>query len=51
MTNKDKLVAVHNGLMQVETKGDSSIIMSECIKAVREIIDNYDEKGQEETQK
>ena len=45
---KDKLTQIFNTLKQVETKGDSTVIMADCLRAVVEIINNIpdEEKGE-----
>lgn len=44
---KERLTQIFNSLKQVETKGDNTIIMGECLKALYTLIDNYEEQAKE----
>ena len=35
---KDKLVSVYNTLYQIETKGQSTLLMAGCLQVLQEII-------------
>lgn len=45
---KQKLVNVHNALLEVETKGKSTVIMAQCIGVLEQMIREYDAKTQGE---
>lgn len=39
---KEKLIMLKNTLFDVETKGNSTIIMSDCIKYLSQLIAEFD---------
>ncbi len=41
---KDKLTAVFNTLKMVETKGDSTIIMADCLRELANIVNEMPEE-------
>lgn len=43
---KQKLVNVHNALLEVETKGKSTVIMAQCIGVLEQMIREYDKENQ-----
>ena len=43
---KDKLTALFNTMKQIETKGDSTVIMADCLREIVSIINSIPE-GQE----
>ena len=47
MELKNKLKDLHNAMSQVETKGDSTLMMSDCLRYLNQVIqecDKYEEK-------
>lgn len=44
---KDRLIAVFNALTQIETKGQSTLIMSDCLREIQAIIQELDNKKEE----
>lgn len=36
---KDRLVAIYNVFLQIETKGESTLMMADCIRELHSIID------------
>ena len=47
---KDKLTRIFNTLKLVETHGDSTVTMADCLRALAEIINNLpDEESKGET--
>lgn len=38
MNRNDKLISIHNALMQIQTSGEGTILMGECLKALRGVI-------------
>lgn len=41
---QDRLMTLHNQLMQIEVKGNSTLILAECIYNLRGIIDELQNK-------
>lgn len=37
---KDRLTAIFNMLKQVETKGDSTVIMADCLRAIADLANS-----------
>ena len=35
---KEKLINLYNAMLLIETKGDSTILMSDCLKLLRQCI-------------
>ena len=46
----ENLVRLKNTLMNVETKGNSTVIMADCIRFIDQMVDTYSAapKGEEE---
>jgi len=45
--DKQKLIAIFNALMQIETKGQSTRIMADCLMELERIINEpVEEKGE-----
>ena len=45
---KEKLINLHNAMLLIETKGENTIIMADCLKLLRQCIlesDKLDNKG------
>ena len=40
---KQRLVQIHNTMGLIETKGDSTMLMAECILAVRQLINEAEQ--------
>lgn len=47
---KDKLTAIFNTLKMVETKGDSTLIMADCLRELAQIINGIPKEGNEESE-
>ena len=45
---KDKLAQIFNTLKMVETKGDSTVIMADCMRSLAEIINSIPEEQKQE---
>ena len=45
---KNRLTQIFNALKMVETKGDSTVIMADCLKALAEVINSDDEQKEGE---
>lgn len=45
---KDKLTALFNTMKQIETKGDSTIIMADCLRELVRIINDIPEETESE---
>lgn len=41
---KDQLTRIFNALKQVETKGDSTVIMADCLKGLVAVIQSIDKE-------
>lgn len=41
---KQNLINVHNALLEVETKGKSTVIMAQCIGVLEQMIREYDKE-------
>lgn len=37
---KDKLIAIFNTMQRIETHGDSTLLMADCIKTLAVVIDS-----------
>jgi len=44
---KDKLTAVFNTLKIVETKGDSTLIMADCLRELAKLINEMEQSNDE----
>ena len=47
---KNRLLAVFNTLKQVETRGDSTVAMAECLKELANIINSMPDENPEKTE-
>lgn len=48
---KEQLVGIFNTLKMVETRGDSSILMADCLRAMAQVISTIPEKEDKEETK
>lgn len=46
--DKQKLIDIYNVMLQIETKGQSTLIMADCLVALRNIINEQDKKEHDE---
>ena len=44
---KDKLIAIFNTLKEVETKGDSTLRMADCLRELAGVINSMDQEEPE----
>lgn len=44
MTNIEQLKKIYNTLAMVETKGNSTLIMADCVRALMEVITEMEAK-------
>lgn len=44
---KDKLTAIFNTLKMVETKGDSTLIMADCLRELADIINSIPDEQEQ----
>lgn len=44
METKTTLIDIYNALTEVETKGRSTFIMTDCLRALKQIIDSNETK-------
>lgn len=42
---KDRLTAIFNTLKQIETKGDSTLMMADCVRELANVINSLPEEG------
>ena len=45
---KEKLINLHNAMLLIETKGESTILMSDCLKLLRQCILEIDKNNASE---
>lgn len=43
---KDRLTAIFNTLKQVETKGDSTLMMADCLRELANVINTMPEESE-----
>lgn len=43
--NIEKVISVYNTLCQIETKGQSTLMMAGCLQILREFIDEIQKEG------
>ena len=46
--NKELLLRIYNTLLQIETKGESTMLMADCIRALQTVINTPDEVKDEQ---
>ena len=44
--NKELLLRIYNTLLQIETKGESTMLMADCIRALQTVINGEVENEQ-----
>lgn len=44
---KNRLIEIHNAMLGIETKGENTLIMADCIKALRQCIMEMDKINNE----
>ena len=44
VTMRDRLAQIFNALMSVETKGDSTLILADCMRELLKIVQEIDKK-------
>ena len=44
---KERLIAIFNGLKTVETKGDSTLMVADCLRELADIINNMPDESEE----
>lgn len=42
---KDRLTAIFNLMQRIETKGDSTLFMADCIRELADVINTMPEEG------
>lgn len=42
---KEQLVKIYNTLLLIETKGESTLVMADCLRAFQEVIENMGEEA------
>lgn len=45
---KDRLTAIFNTLKEIETKGDSTLFMADCIRELANVINSMPEEREED---
>ena len=43
---RDKLIAIFNLMQRIETKGDSTLFMSDCIRELANVINSIPEESE-----
>ena len=46
---KEKLIAIFNVMQRIETHGDSTLMMADCIKELARVIDSIPEENNADT--
>ena len=46
---KEKLIAIFNTMQNIETHGNSTILMADCIKELARVIDSIPEENNADT--
>ena len=46
---KEKLIAIFNVMQRIETHGDSTLMMADCIKELAHVIDSIPEESNADT--
>lgn len=46
---KEKLIAIFNTMQRIETHGDSTLMMADCIKELAVVIDSIPEENNADT--
>lgn len=44
---KDKLTAIFNLMQNIETKGDSTLFMADCVRALANVINSMDNESED----
>ena len=45
---KEKLIAIFNTLKMVETKGDSTLVMADCLRELAQVINTVENEPRKE---
>ena len=48
MESKQALLSVYNALTRVETKGESTLILADCMRLLAQLLQNVTEETEEE---